>query len=114
MNAKFHSLVVITFVLASTMFVSPQADAAKLKGYARRPSSQEASFNDFILRIDDGDGVYFITLANHSALFRFPKSKDIEHQAKEFFESRAKSKKHVKFTIDPMTSEILFAEDASK
>ena len=98
-----------------TLMVLPQsAEAAKLKGFSRKPSSQELQFNDFILNVDETDEVYFITLAKHAALYRFPKSKDVAQQAKEFFVSLYKSKKEVKLTIDPMTSEILFAEDLPK
>ena len=109
---------IFTFTLLAvglTVMSLPQsAEAAKLKGFSRKPSSQELQFNDFILNVDETDEVYFITLAKHAALYRFPKSKDVAQQAKEFFESRKKSKKEVKLTIDPMTSEIIFAEDLPK
>ncbi len=105
------ALLPICFML---MALPQSAEAAKLKGFSRKPSSQELQFNDFILNVDETDEVYFITLAKHAALYRFPKSKDVAQQAKEFFESRKKSIKEVKLTIDPMTSEILFAEDLPK
>lgn len=103
---SFIGLLIVLFSIGAT--------ASKFKGYVRKPNTEPLILTESVDRVVETQTQIMVLLKKHAAFFKFPKSHEYAGQVRDFLNQRKKSDRKITLTVDPITAEILYIEDAEQ
>lgn len=96
----------LALMLAQTVWAQ-----TSFRGYQKKSISQPYMIHERIVRFQKEPKDFYLCLTNHEALYRFPRSADLDQQVESFLKSRKAKSGLLKIEIDKLTGEIFFIGD---
>lgn len=93
------------------VFTSGAGAQTSFRGYQKKTTSQAYVIHERIVRFQKEPKDFYLYLTNNEALFRFPRSADLDQQVESFLKSRKSNSRLLKIELDRLSGEIYFMGD---